>query len=308
MISRLAASLSQNQTYAKVKLQLLCILFNSLEQFSPFRVTVYLHMLRLASAAKQSSVLVGEFPRIDSWVGSWQMSDQSKAEIYLLMSQASTETNSPILSQYYLLKYLKTFESADAGRLAEALPHAVTAALYTINDPSVHQCDPLLELNAIKQLQTSTASPSHQDVYKLLDIFALRSVVEFNSFLSESKTSLTDLKIDPDEALAKMRRLTLMSLVADKDTLPYADVAAALALSGDDEVEEAVIDAAGHKCLDVKLDQERLLVIIRRVDQRQFVGDEASWAALEVQLSRWATNIDKVLVALPGGEGEPQEQ
>jgi hypothetical protein len=152
----------------------------------------------------------------------------------------------------------------------------------------------------VKYLKRSGAPQQEKDTFALLQIFATQGCAEYSSFVADSKTtSLSALGLDEQEALLKIRRLTLISLASGKEQVPYSEIATALQLSSDDEVEETVIDAVSYNCMDAKLDQDNLVVVIRRVDQRFFSGDQASWDSLADQLDRWATNIDEILTNLP---------
>jgi translation initiation factor 3 subunit M len=300
MISRLARSLSQDATHAQIRLRLLGILFNLLETLSPLRAPILLQMLRLATSSNQSSVLVGEFSRIEQWMDQWDITVEERAEMLLLMSKAYSQTNQTFQGQVYLLKYLKTFEGADSARLADSAEYAYSAALFAIAEANVHQVDPLLELSAVKNLDRKDAAQKEKDVYRLLSIFALQGLTEFNEFVAERKGVIADLGLDEAECLAKIRRLSILSLCANVDTLQYRDVQKALQLSDEqvDEVEEAIIDAVAYSCLDAKLDQENSLVLVRRVDQRAFTGSTASWTGLNQQLGRWLESVDSIIDGL----------
>jgi translation initiation factor 3 subunit M len=143
MIQRLATGLCSTPTFARTKLQLLCMLFNLLENLSPIRATVFIQMLRLAIASNTSKRLIKEFPRVLNWVSQWNLSVESQAEVYLLMSQAYAQVNAATNSQVFLLKYLRTFDGADEKRLAQATENASKAIIATLADNAVNQCDPL---------------------------------------------------------------------------------------------------------------------------------------------------------------------
>lgn len=300
MIQRLATGLCSTPNFARTKLQLLCMLFNLLENLSPIRATVFIQMLRLAIASNTSKLLINEFPRVLNWISQWNLSVESQAEVYLLISQAYAQINASTNSQVFLLKYLRTFDDADEKRLAQATENASKAIIATLADNAVNQCDPLLDLAAVKHLNRSGAPQQEKDTFALLQIFATQGCAEYSSFVADSKTTaVSALGLDEREALLKIRRLTLISLASGKEQVPYSEIATALQLSSDDDVEETVIDAVSYNCMDAKLDQDNLVVVIRRVDQRFFSGDQASWDSLADQLDRWATNIDEILTNLP---------
>jgi len=296
MILRLATALSgDHSSHSTIKLSLMCQLFNLLDTSSPLRITVFLQMLRFALAAQSTDTLLGEFGKIDKWLAEWKISDEQKAELYLLMSQCHSQAGSTALAKFYLLKYLKTFESASPARLDTAVEHAAQAAKDAVVDPTLLQCDGLLDLAAIKHLAGSNIPTQHKQIHELLSIFALGTVADFKAFAVANKEAFATLGLSEEDALVKIQRLSLLSLAAGRTSLSYEEVQTALQLADGDDVEIAVINAVGVGSLDAKLDQDEAVVHIRRVDQRAFRNDSASWGALGSQLGVWSANITSVL-------------
>jgi len=177
--------------------------------------------------------------------------------------------------------------------------HALRAVLAVIADPNVTQCDPLLDLSAVARLDSKDSKQTHRDAYRLLQIFSGLSVADYLQFIEQHPTALATLGLNEAAALAKIRRLTFVSLAASKDVLSYAEVQRALILANNDEVEESLIDAVSFSCMDAKLDQEHETVIVRRVNQRGFAGDKAAWSLLGRRIDNWSKGIDHALDSLP---------
>jgi len=193
---------------------------------------------------------------------------------------------SPSVPQYYsLVRYLQTIQPTEKEVIAEAKEEAVKAASLAIKLPEIQQCDDILEISAIKQLETDQ---THSRLYQLLKLFACDKLDDFVSFneknpdylnsigsssaiLSKKKKTNSSflhsfifllLGISHDESLKKIRLLSLATLAVDHQELPYSLVSKTLSIE-ETEVEQWVILAISADLIDAKLDQLKKLIIVR---------------------------------------------
>jgi hypothetical protein len=92
-----------------------------------------------------------------------------------------------------------------------------------------------------------------------------------------------------------MKILSLCSLAADQEEIPYSSVAQALQLSSEDQVESWVIAAVSSGLLAAKMDQLQRKVLVERSIVRKF--DIEQWKALQTELTLWKNNVRGILEA-----------
>jgi translation initiation factor 3 subunit M len=97
-----------------------------------------------------------------------------------------------------------------------------------------------------------------------------------------------------DDCARHMRILSLCSLAAEHEEIPYSLVAEALQVTPR-EVEKWVIAAASSGLLLAKMDQLEQKVIVERTVVRQF--DMKEWKALQERVCLWKKNVRGILDA-----------
>lgn len=103
-----------------------------------------------------------------------------------------------------------------------------------------------------------------------------------------------------------MRILSLCSLSAEHEEIPYSVVAKTLLLPSEDEVESWVIAAVSSGLLSAKMDQLQQKVMVERCVVRKF--DMAQWKILQSRLKTWKQNVGGVIGGLKqsqNGGGAP---
>ena len=93
-----------------------------------------------------------------------------------------------------------------------------------------------------------------------------------------------------------MRILSLCSLAAEHEEIPYNTVAQTLQLPSDKEVESWVIAAVSSGLLAAKMDQLQQKVMVERAVVRQF--DMEQWKALQSRLNVWKQHVRDILEGL----------
>ena len=180
-----------------------------------------------------------------------------------------------------MIKYLATFEN-DAGAVGEAAEIAKETARAFIASPTMFHGD-FLALKGVQGLQSSDAA-----VFKLLSTLLTGSVSDYNALIASSGSIISDLGLDADECMTKMRTMALSTL-GKKGDCAYSEIKDAL-MCEEAEVEECVVQAVGAGVVDAKMDQINKRVVFTRCTDRVFSG--AEWRELGAKISSWRGSID----------------
>lgn len=135
-------------------------------------------------------------------------------------------------------------------------------------------------------------------MYQLLEIFQTGKLEDFYAFLSsslENKTTLKTFKIDEEVCIHHLRLLSLCSLAAEHEEIPYAVIASTLQVPMD-QVEPWVISAVSSGLMSAKMDQLSHVVMVEQCVVRSFGMDE--WKVLQARLHGWKKNVGNILAAL----------
>jgi translation initiation factor 3 subunit M len=111
----------------------------------------------------------------------------------------------------------------------------------------------------------------------------------------ESNTSLQTFGIDPEACIYHLRLLSLCSLAAEHEEIPYNAIAATLQVPMD-QVEQWVISAVSSGLMSAKMDQLSQVVMVEQCVVRSFGMGE--WKVLQARLHGWKKNVGNILLAL----------
>lgn len=156
----------------------------------------------------------------------------------------------------------------------------------------------MLSMPAIQALATNGDT---KVLHGLLTVFQEGKLEDYNSYVEanggEDKV-LVPWKLSPTECVRYMRVLSMCSLAAEHEEIPYASIAETLQLTLQDggEVESWVIAAVSSGLLSAKMDQLQQKVMVERSVVRRFDMDQ--WKALQSQLNAWKSNLKNILDAL----------
>ena len=101
--------------------------------------------------------------------------------------------------------------------------------------------------------------------------------------------------LSADDCSRHMRILSLCSLAAEHEEIPYSTVAETLQLTDAGDVEKWVIAAVSSGLLSAKMDQLQQKVMVERSVVRKF--DMEQWKALQSRLHLWKQNVGGILEA-----------
>lgn len=102
---------------------------------------------------------------------------------------------------------------------------AATAIVEAISLPSQFQFDTYLQLDCVKQLQKD---PSRARLFELLRIFATEKLDVFLQFSQAHAEYISSLGLKAEDLVVKMKLLSLCSLAAEMEALPYETIASTL--------------------------------------------------------------------------------
>lgn len=200
----------------------------------------------------------------------------------------------------YLKAYIIIFQGSPEKDLSSE--DVQTAAVQLVTDaislPAVFQFDDLLGLDAVKILRKS----KQKDLVLLCDIFLTGTVDELRKFHDKNKKLFQEHNLSFDDAMAKIRLLTLASLVQGKSEVALAEVAKELQ-EEPDQVEKWVVKAISEDVIDGLIDQLSQKVLVKSAFQRKFA--KAEWQFLDDKLESWIDNLES-LIKLVGAQKEQE--
>lgn len=293
LVPGFVGALTRSNKVPQLNLKLLNTFFNVLDAGSEGRHVVLAAMLRYALDNGLHKALHGQFKSLDAWLDSWPVTQSERADLYFLAFNVTRLNGQAKEQQDLLLKYFRALEGADADTLAKARPYAARAAIAAVKSEGVSEGDALLGLAAVAQLQ---GDKEFAQTFELLRIVAREGVAEFQAFAAANADFMASTGLDGDEALAKMRTVTLCSIGAASDVLSFDDVAKALVLEGDTAVEEAVIAAVVSGHVAAKIDQARRVVLVQRTSMRTYQQEQ--WKGLKDKLDVWRDSVRTVLTSV----------
>jgi hypothetical protein len=128
-----------------------------------------------------------------------------------------------------LVQYLQSFEGAPPAALAEAREPAARAVRHALGSAARAARSSLPSLAAVRALGAFAESAPYVE---LLAVFATQRVAAFDAFAATHGDWLAAAGLAADQCRASMRVLTLCSLAASANDIPYAAVAAELQVRG----------------------------------------------------------------------------
>jgi len=260
------------------------------------KVGLLVKMINLATA-RQPALLESnnsffgrwmEASRLSSMLDEWQVEPVSRRALY---RAAADGTTSSLSEQRFTLLTVETYTKSDID--AKGLESARKAAIGAIQDPVslfVEQRK-ILSLPAVQALQEKSAP-----LYALLRVFQEGKLEDYQSFVKTNggESVLSQWDLSPADCTRHIRILSLCSLAAEHEEIPYEVVASTLQTDSS-EVEKWVIAAVSSGLLSAKMDQLQEQVIVERCVVRKFELEQ--WKGLQSRLHLWKKNVGGILEA-----------
>ncbi|KAG0365882.1 hypothetical protein BC939DRAFT_520168 [Gamsiella multidivaricata] len=270
-----------------LKFKVLSNIFNILPANSPLRLSVFTSIVDLAVASDDMDLVLPQLQYVPSWISEWGIAPEAERTLLLTLADHLKTSGNPYQSHDFLIKYLTTFNSQTA-ELDSQKSHAKRAITESIALSEVLNFENLLKIDAVQHLKS-------EKVYELLSIFLSGNVQDYNAFSSKNAGLLKqELGLDEEEALRKIRLLSLASLGSENLTreLSYQEIAKALEVD-ESEVELWVIDVIRAGLVEAKLNQVSRTVTINRSIYRTFGTQQ--WQQLSQRLNGWKQSLAEIL-------------
>jgi len=296
LVDQLADSLIQVSTDATKTISLLASLYN-MRSDALEKISLMAKMIRLATEREPSLLephvsVLGKWmdaSRLPSMLDEWKVEPVSRRPLYLAASEGAPTA---MAKQRFTLLVLETYTSSDVD--SQGLRVSEEAAIGAIRDPVslFEQQRNILSLPAIQALEKQ--SPS---LFALLKVFQEGKLEDYFSFIQANggEGVLQQWEgVSADNCVRYMRILSLCSLAAEHEEIPYEVVASTLQTSSED-VEKWVIAAVSSGLLSAKMDQLENKVVVERCVVRKFDIDQ--WKAVQSRLHVWKQNVGSILEA-----------
>mmetsp|Transcript_44366 Transcript_44366/g.106902 ORF Transcript_44366/g.106902 Transcript_44366/m.106902 type:complete len:154 (-) Transcript_44366:100-561(-) len=139
----------------------------------------------------------------------------------------------------------------------------------------------------------------------LLRVFQEGKLEDYQSFVKTNggESVLAQWELSPAECTRHIRILSLCSLAAEHEEIPYSIVANTLQTESSD-VEKWVIAAVSSGLLSAKMDQLQEQVIVERCVVRKFEMEQ--WKGLQSRLHLWKKNVGGILEAYKQSQQQKQ--
>lgn len=293
---RLSKTLSENANQQpELRLRLLMNLYNTFPpaSASEFRYTVFKNIIDYAHRASLFDQVFPYLEYLDTWKGDWSkcMSAEDERALYLDLSRYLRVFGKRVESFQHSKTYHKLFEGASATELgAEGVQQSTILFLRdAISIPSVIQFDDVLEFATVK---VAAKSKSASGLVDLCKIFLSGNVDDLRKFHAKNAALFKEHELEIEDAMAKIRLLSLATLAYKRCELTLSEVAKALE-EEEDAVEKWVVRAISEGLIDGRIDQLNHKVLVKSSFQRQFREDE--WSFLDGKLSQWIGNLENVI-------------
>lgn len=276
-------------------ISILSTIFNTLASSDSSRYHVLLAIvavIRQSSSAYAFEALKPQLTsQLPSWLASWELDGEEAQKLHLAVADAAEASGDAELAQAHVVHALQTIPANEASG-NEARDLAIRALTSALKHPTVYDFTPLTALDAVQALRSSDSA-----LFELLEIFSSDTLDAYEEFVSATPLSSISGGVLAEAAGAletKMRLLTLASLAAaaQSRSLPYATIATALRVSGED-VEKWVIDTIRAGLVEGKLSQLRQELLVHRATYRVF-GDK-QWTEVQGRLNVWRRSLENVL-------------
>lgn len=160
--------------------------------------------------------------------------------------------------------------------------------MTALRDPDVFHFGDLL-LSARAQLgEVSEFMP----LLEVLSIFAFGTLSDLSDFQRRRASPLAL----PDDAILKLKQLTLLSLCSEHKTLRTEDLLRPLSARDSGEVEDIVLQCVGAGLFAAKIDQRRQVIVVHSCVGRDVPSSQLD--EIIVRLQHWQAACASVLAAL----------
>lgn len=280
----------------ELRLRLLMMLYNTFNNPSmPHRYRIFKHIVDYAAKAGLFDQILPYLEYLDSWMVDWESSEdalnmQDKRILFWDLSKYMRDLGKRVDAFLYLKRYSQLFQGEKDSALNNKDVQDSTVSLLkdAVQLPSVIQFDDILAFDAVK----ACAKGKHAKLAELCKLFLNGDVKDLDSFHKKNQAVFKEYDLNFQDAMAKMRLLTLATKVHGKSEITLKEVATALEES-EDNVERWVVRALSEGVIDGRIDQLNHKVLVKSAFQREF--GKAEWSFLDSKLTQWTENLENVI-------------
>jgi translation initiation factor 3 subunit M len=279
-----------------LRLRLLNGLYALLPGTAPvaLRLEVLVATIKYASATEQLEKLSRLISHLETEVAVMDLKPADLRLLFEQVSQALAAAGERRSAQRFRMKHLAT--CAPGAEAAAAKQTAVDAAVGALKDPATafsgaaqHSLISLAPVAALKD------DKEHAALYGLLAIFGAEKLAAYRAYVKTNPKVLSKYGLDATDCESHMRLLSISSLAAEAQQIPYSALAATLEVDEAD-VEKWVVQAIVGELIEAKIDQLNKQVVVTRYTHRTFADQE--WKGLQAQLHAWRGAVRNTLESL----------
>jgi len=293
-LCKLFAKSSEQQP--ELRLRLLMTLYNTFNNPSmPHRYRVFKHIVDYAAKADLFDQILPYLDYLDAWMIDWQEAEGSlnlddKRTLFWDLSTYMRTLGKRVDAFLYLKRYAELFQGEKEAVLSKTEVQDSTVLLLkdALQLPSVIQFDDILSYDTVK----ACAKGKQKLLCELCKVFLDGDVKDLDGFHKKNPAVFKDHGIEFQDAMSKMRLLTLATEVHGKSEISLKEVAGSLAES-EDNVERWVVRALSDGVIDGRIDQLNSKVLVKSAFQREF--GKVEWAFLDSKLTCWTENLENVI-------------
>jgi len=265
-----------------VCLKVLWSLFQSLEEASSMRFTVYYYLVGLAGRTGQLSTVYKDLPAtLALFSAAGKLSVEQQQQLYRLLHEVLLSSGRAEEASRLMVELLGTYTSENASQAREEAQRCIVASLADVN---TFLFDHLLSLKPVSFL-------AGELIHDLLVIFVREKLEVYLAFYARHKEFVAGLGLKHEDNLRKMKLLTFMQLAENRSEITFQEIQTSVQL-GEEEVEDFLIEVIKTKLVRAKIAQGEKSVFISSTMHRTFgPGD---WQQLHSLLSQWKNNLKTV--------------
>lgn len=275
-----------------LRLRLLMMLYNTFPPRTAFRYQVYKYILDYANAANLFDQVVPYLEYLESWMADWAnfMTSEDKRTLYHNIATYMRRLGKRVDAFLHLKRYHMLFQGDKGDILKDKQVYASAVQLLedAVSIPSVIQFDDILSYDTVKAL----AKTKDKNLVVLCEIFLQGSVNDLRDFHKKNAGLFDEHSLEIQDAMSKIKLLTLATLAHNRSEMTLAEVAKKLEES-EENVERWVVRAISEGVIDGRIDQLNHKVLVKSAFQRKFEKDE--WAFLDSKLTQWIDNLGNVI-------------
>jgi len=275
----------------ELRLRLLMMLYNTFTPTLEFRYRVFKYTLDYAHKASLFDHVTPYLEYLDAWMVDWAsyITEDDKKTLFLDISSYQRRSGKRVDAFLYLKKYHAFFQGSSPDMKNKTV-HDSTVQLITdaVSIPSVIQFDDILSFDTVKAL----GKTEDKDLVELCNIFFKGSVNDLRDFQKKSGGVFKEHNLEEQDAMSKIRLLTLATMAHNRSEMTLKEVAEKLEDS-EENVERWVVRALSEGIIDGRIDQLNHKVLVKSAFQRKFEKDE--WSFLDSKLNCWIDNLENVI-------------